>query len=97
MFITVPRLFNKIYDNINIKTNKSWIFKYAFNIKLNKLKNGYGFNHIFWDTFVFNKIKNVLGGNVVEMITGSAPLSDNILDFLRAAFCCDIHQGIFNS
>jgi long-chain acyl-CoA synthetase len=42
---------------------------------------------------VFNKTKAVLGGNVRIMVTGSAPISADVLDFLKVCFCCDIMEG----
>jgi long-chain acyl-CoA synthetase len=35
----------------------------------------------------------MLGGNIRMMITGSAPISEDVLDFLKIAFCCDIIEG----
>ena len=42
---------------------------------------------------VFNKFKAILGGRVRVMITGSAPISKEVLSFLKIAFCCQIHEG----
>mmetsp|Transcript_19948 Transcript_19948/g.19984 ORF Transcript_19948/g.19984 Transcript_19948/m.19984 type:complete len:332 (-) Transcript_19948:29-1024(-) len=47
----------------------------------------------FWDTLVFNKIRNNLGGRVRFMLTGSAPISGEVLSFLRVAFACPIVEG----
>lgn len=35
----------------------------------------------------------LLGGKVRVMITGSAPISADVLDFLKIAFCADICEG----
>jgi long-chain acyl-CoA synthetase len=42
---------------------------------------------------VFKKIKAMLGGRVVQMVTGSAPIDQEVLDFLKVAFCCPITEG----
>jgi long-chain acyl-CoA synthetase len=42
---------------------------------------------------VFNKFRAVLGGRVRQMITGSAPISKDTLNFLKIAFCCQINEG----
>lgn len=42
---------------------------------------------------VFNQFRAVLGGRVRLMITGSAPISKEVLSFLKVAFCCPINEG----
>lgn len=37
---------------------------------------------------VFDKFRNLLGGRVRIMMTGSAPLDPHILERMRAFFCC---------
>lgn len=46
-----------------------------------------------YDGLVFKKFKAVLGGRVRQMITGSAPISKDVLNFLKIAFCCQINEG----
>jgi len=46
-----------------------------------------------YDSLVFNKFRAVLGGRVRQMITGSAPISKDVLNFLKIAFCCQINEG----
>jgi len=42
---------------------------------------------------VFKKVKAFLGGNVRYMLTGSAPITKDVLDFLKICFCCPILEG----
>ena len=39
------------------------------------------------------KIRAVLGGNVILVSTGSAPISAEVIDFLRIALCCEVAEG----
>ena len=98
LFPSVPRLFNRIYgkikDGINSATGiKGWLVNSAVNTKMNNLKAGNGLTHGLYDKIVFNKMKNLLGGRVRMMITGSAPISGEVLDFLKICFSCDICEG----
>ena len=42
---------------------------------------------------VFKKVRALLGGNVRLMLTGSAPISKEVLDFLQICFCCSFIEG----
>lgn len=46
-----------------------------------------------YDRLLFNKIKDRLGGRVRIMITASAPIAENVLKFLKCAFCCPIIEA----
>lgn len=46
-----------------------------------------------FDKLVFNKIREKLGGNICRMATGSAPISDEVMIFSKAAFSCPIPEG----
>jgi len=49
--------------------------------------------HSVWDTLVLSKIQQQLGGRVRLMLTGSAPISDKVLEFLRICFACPVVEG----
>jgi len=49
--------------------------------------------HTLYDKLVFNKVRNLLGGRVRCMMTGSAPIAGEVLDFLKICFCCDVLEG----
>ena len=65
----------------------------AVSAKLYYHKNGDGLHHKLYDGLVFGKVKQILGGRVRMMITGSAPIAPEVLDFLKIAFCCEIVEG----
>lgn len=61
--------------------------------KLKNLALGGHYTHSVYDPLVFNKMKNLLGGRVRVMITGSAPISADVLNFLKICFCAPICEG----
>ena len=65
----------------------------AIEQKLKNYKNNEGVCHIFWDKFVFKHIRDILGGNIRFMLTGSAPLSQEMVDFLKIAFNTILIEG----
>ena len=46
-----------------------------------------------WDKLVFHKVQANLGGNIRVVISGSAPLSDKVLKFVRAALGVTVIEG----
>lgn len=98
IFISVPRLFNRIYDRVKAglkkgtklnflsgKTLLEYIFDWAYQTKVRKLARG-DFTHWIWDRLIFSKNRAKLGGNVRGMLTGSAPIAGEVLNFLRICF-----------
>lgn len=49
--------------------------------------------HSLYDRLVFNKTKAVFGGRVRFMVTASAPIQGDVLDFLKVATICPIIEG----
>lgn len=49
--------------------------------------------HACYDKLVFNKMKARLGGQVRFMITGSAPIDQTVLEYLKVCFCCPFLEG----
>ncbi len=97
IFISVPRIFNKLYAGIQKKISeasrfKRFLFNLAYDKKYENLKIRKKFHHGFWDALVFNKVKKKLGGKVRIFITGSAPITDEVLSFFRIAFGADFFE-----
>ncbi|RLO09196.1 hypothetical protein DYB28_012915, partial [Aphanomyces astaci] len=100
-FVTVPRLLNKIYDKV-IQAGgssssgggiKGWLFKRAVQTKLANLKQGYQ-AHPLYDKLVFSKIQAKLGLDRCRFVlTGSAPISDDVLSFFRILLTSTITEG----
>lgn len=65
----------------------------AFNGKLTWLYKFGRYNHALWDKLIFSKLKEMLGGRVRFLYTGAAPISREVLDFLKVAFSCPVVEG----
>jgi long-chain acyl-CoA synthetase len=97
-FCSVPRLLNRMYDSIAAKTIRgsgivSALFKVAIHTKMEHYKKTGETMHSFWDKTLFSKTKAILGGRAKYVISGSAPLPKQTLEFLRMIFACDVRQG----
>jgi len=98
ILIGVPRVFNRIYDKINSTLESSnylkrTLFQYGFQSKFNSLQELGNDSSPFWNRLVFSKIRQIIGGRVRLILSGSAPLSPIVQDFLKIVFCCKIVQG----
>jgi long-chain acyl-CoA synthetase len=97
VFISVPRLLNRVYDKVmaGVKVKggvAQWMFTKAFNAKKEGLSHG-SVDHWMWDRLVFAPIRARLGGRVKYMLSGSAPIAPDVMDFLRIAFSADVFEG----
>lgn len=102
-FPSVPRLLTRVHDKILAGVNqagglKKQLFMTALNAKIANLQidqEGKGkLSHKVWDNVVFGPLKKRLGLDRVEIIlTGSAPLSVEVMTFLRAVFGCPVMEG----
>lgn len=66
---------------------------FAIQSKLATLKAGGGFNNFLFDQTLFRKMRKLLGGKVRVMVTGSAPIAGDVLDFLKICFSAPICEG----
>jgi len=98
VFPSVPRLLNRIHDKLVAGAKeagglKAKLFEKALAAKLEGLKNG-KLTHPLWDRLVFSAVKKKVGLDRIRLIvTGSAPIGDSVLNFLRAAFGCPVVEG----
>nr|KAF6303397.1 acyl-CoA synthetase long chain family member 5 [Myotis myotis] len=96
LFPVVPRLLNRIYDKVqnSAKTPlKKFMLKMAISSKFNEVKRGIIRRNSLWDKLIFAKIQDNLGGKVRIMVTGAAPISSPVLEFLRAAMGCPVFEA----
>ncbi|KAL6063087.1 medium-chain fatty acid-CoA ligase faa2 [Balamuthia mandrillaris] len=92
----VPRVFDRIYQKVNEQVQKGgklkrMLFTRGYNAKRHKLESGG--NSVFWNTLVFSKTKNRLGGRVRLIVSGGAPLGAATQEFIKICFCCPVLQG----
>lgn len=98
IFVSVPRLFNKFFDKIKAKLEAATGIKGCLASKgvASKLatenKNG-AYTHWFYDKIIFSKTKAFLGGNVKFMLTGSAPISPEVMKYMKIVMCCPFVMG----
>ncbi|PVU89868.1 hypothetical protein BB559_004896, partial [Furculomyces boomerangus] len=96
-FPGVPRLLTRLYDQFTAATTnapgiKGIISRKAMAEKIENMKNGKGYTHSIWDNLIFNKTRAVISNRLNFINTGSAPLSGEVIDFLRVALCTEISQ-----
>jgi long-chain acyl-CoA synthetase len=70
-----------------------WIFNKAINTKLEQLKETAEVTHSVYDKLIFSKIKEILGGRVRFFITGGAPISQEVMDYIKVAFSAPMLQA----
>ncbi|KAF9904002.1 hypothetical protein EC991_003148 [Linnemannia zychae] len=98
IFPAVPRLLNRVYAKVYAATIEApgltgVLARRGLATKLANLQAGKGITHPLWDRLLFSKIKQAIGGNVRLMLTASAPISAEILSFIRVAFCCEVVEA----
>lgn len=103
IFPSVPRLLNRVYSTVlgNVEeasAKKKKFFTKAMASKKKRMEDGTCCGgptnkHWLWDRLVFKKTRQALGGRVRLIVTGSAPISDDVMRFLRSAFACTVLEG----
>ncbi|KAJ2132478.1 medium-chain fatty acid-CoA ligase faa2 [Coemansia sp. RSA 1807] len=97
VFVGVPRLFNRIQEKV-LSTVKlkgglpSALFQYAYNTKKSNLGRGQ-LGHWLWDRVIFKPLRDKFGGRLNLIVSGSAPISPETLEFLRCCFSCNVVEG----
>ena len=71
---------------------KRLLLDWAFNSKRD-LASRAVYTHECYDALIFKKVKQLLGGRVRVMVSGSAPIEKEVMTYLRICCCCPIHEG----
>ncbi|CAG8797970.1 21319_t:CDS:2, partial [Cetraspora pellucida] len=97
-FPSVPRIFNKLYISIRAATidapgEEGEMARRAYQRKLTHFKKTGELKYEEWDKLAKKKIGDILGVNVRSLICGAAPLSEDVVEFLRVALGVVFVQG----
>uniref|UniRef100_A0A061RWH7 Long-chain acyl-CoA synthetase n=1 Tax=Tetraselmis sp. GSL018 TaxID=582737 RepID=A0A061RWH7_9CHLO len=101
LFLSVPRLYNRIYDGVMAQVSSGSavaraLFRAAYASKKAALDAGDlsgGRMAPLWDRLVFSKIRAKLGGKVRMLATGASPISKEVFEFLRICFGTHVYEG----
>lgn len=97
IFASVPRLLNKFYDKMMEGINKltgvkKSLIQKGIKAKLKKLRTSGGVKHGIYDNF-FTKFRDILGGRVQIMVSGSAPLSVEVQEMFMILMSAPLLNG----
>ncbi|KAH9849968.1 acetyl-CoA synthetase-like protein [Lenzites betulinus] len=94
---TVPRVLNRIYQAAMSAGTapgvKGALFRKAVATKLYNMRTHGQFHHALYDRLVFKKLHDVLGGQLLMITSGSAPISTDVMDFLKIGLGCIVTEG----
>lgn len=97
LFIAVPRVLarikQKVYRQVSGSKFKLSLLNTAINRKLKEVDRRIYHHNTIWDQLVFSKIRKSFGSRIRIVITAGAPISADLLQFTRAAFCCPVLEG----
>nr|CDS33500.1 long chain fatty acid coenzyme A ligase 5 [Hymenolepis microstoma] len=97
ILFTVPSVLTWIqkivYKEVDESKLKTALLEVAIKQKLEMVSyQNYDRNSI-WDKLIFRKIRKSFGGRIRIVNVGGAPISDELLRFTRAVFCCPVFEG----
>ncbi|VDK40836.1 unnamed protein product [Dibothriocephalus latus] len=94
LFIAVPRVLarikQKVYRQVSGSKFKLSLLNTAINRKLKQVDRRIYQHNTIWDQLVFSKIRKGFGSRIRIVVTAGAPISADLLQFTRAAFCCPV-------
>jgi long-chain acyl-CoA synthetase len=93
---SVPLILDRIYKAIREKVGQKGprfqgIFDWAYNYRLEALRQGE--EAPIMDFLIFRKMKAALGGKVMAVFTGGAPLAPECHNFIRVCLGAKVLQG----
>eukprot|EP00350_Pseudokeronopsis_sp_OXSARD2_P011564 CAMPEP_0170541160 /NCGR_PEP_ID=MMETSP0211-20121228/968_1 /TAXON_ID=311385 /ORGANISM="Pseudokeronopsis sp., Strain OXSARD2" /LENGTH=295 /DNA_ID=CAMNT_0010843787 /DNA_START=868 /DNA_END=1755 /DNA_ORIENTATION=- len=97
VMLTVPRILNRIYSKVQDDVSKKgvfsrWLFHKGLSAKDYYLKHQGAFTHNLYDKLIFDKVKAKFGGRLRVLVTGSAPISPEIMSFFKIALSIHVYD-----
>jgi long-chain acyl-CoA synthetase len=97
-FGSVPRVFNRIHENMTKTVQaltgfKKYLYNKGVASKLNRLRTTGVYTHGFYDRFVFNKVRERFGGRIRLVFVGGAPFTADVQEMSRIWLSCAVAQG----
>ena len=98
IFGSFPLFYNNIVKSIKKRidgqnTSTKWMFEKALKTKLERLKKDGTLEHYMYDEIVFKKVRECLGGKIRYFVSGGAPMSQEVFDFIKIAFSAPVIQA----
>ncbi|OCF43256.1 long-chain acyl-CoA synthetase [Kwoniella heveanensis CBS 569] len=94
----VPRVWNRIHAAVKTQMDagglKGALLRKAVEAKRANWRETGSVTHPVYDALVFRKIRNLLGGQLVYMSSGAAPLTADVHEMLKICFGCEAIQGV---
>eukprot|EP00298_Acanthocystis_sp_HF-20_P015176 c21050_g2_i1.p1 GENE.c21050_g2_i1~~c21050_g2_i1.p1 ORF type:complete len:799 (-),score=380.26 c21050_g2_i1:17-2389(-) len=96
--VFAPLVLERIYTSVQNRISgfgkiKSLIFDRAFSGASKNFEAGKLTPPAIWNKLLFKKIQASAGGNLKVIVTGSAPLDENVHKFIQICFGCPVRQG----
>ncbi|CAG8575951.1 19552_t:CDS:2 [Racocetra fulgida] len=95
---SVPKIFNKLYKNLRDVTidaagEEGEIARRLYQKKLEHFNKTGDLKYEEWDKFAEKKIGKIFGPNIRRLFSAAAPLSDDVVEFLRIALGVIFDRG----
>lgn len=96
IFVVVPRVLQKLFDGIMTKVDalpkfKRFLFFSAYAARRKAMLNGKPFPRI--TNLIFGATKSLVGGRLRQTVSGSAPLSNKMGEFIRIVCDTQLFEG----